>query len=288
MEPRPRIPRSTGALFRDRRGRIRSGWTFGAWFLALVLVFTPVFALDVGGSSRPVRDAVLALLAAGVSLGAWRVFERRSPGETWLRLDRAALRDAGIGLAAGVGLVGLALLPVAATGAYEVLPRACRASEQVGFLLGTGLLLVAAAAIEEILFRGYPLFAFSRGPGRVAAVLLTSGLFALLHAANPHFGWAPAAALFGIGAVLAVSVLQRESLAEAFGAHLGWNAGLVFLAALPVSGLALPSPCWVGILAGPRWWTGGGFGLEASVPAAFAWGTAAVGLWIRGRRRRPD
>jgi hypothetical protein len=73
----------------------------------------------------------------------------------------------------------------------------------------------------------------------------------------------------------------------AVGAHAGWNAAIVLGAAIPVSGLAIPSPCHTGILQGPDWLTGGSFGLEAAVPTAVAWLGLAAWLWRRASRRRP-
>lgn len=280
-----RAPRSHGALLRDRRGRIRSGWRVGAWLAGVIVVSFAAWTAGLGSVPRAAGNAALAALVAGVSLAAWRVFEGRGPRETWLWPGRAALRDLGVGTLAGLALVGVALLPLAATGDYAIEPRDCRPVDQAGFLLRTGLLLLGAATLEEVLFRGYPLFALRTGPGRIVAVALTSTVFSLLHAGNPHFGAAAAVVLFGIGAVLAASVLQRRSVGEALGAHVGWNVGLAVVAALPVSGLALPTPCHVGVLSGPGWWTGGGFGLEASAPAAAAWALAGAALWARERRR---
>lgn len=186
--------------------------------------------------------------------------------------------------------MGIALLPVATVGSLEILPHECRVQEQGEFFLVTGAFFLVAAALEELLFRGYPLFALASGPGRIFAVAVTSGIFALLHAANPHFDTTAGLLLFGIGAVLAVSVLQRGSIWEALGAHVGWNWTLASGMALPVSGIEIPSPCYSGALSGPTWLTGGGFGLEAGVGAALAWAMAASLLWRRGRRseRRSD
>lgn len=284
MGARDGKPRTPGALFRDRRGRIRSGWRVGAWLAGVIGAWTAASWAGLGALPRPAAVLLLAGLVGVVSLLAWRVLDGRSPRETWLWPGRAARRDAAIGLAFGVALVGVALLPVVWTGDYAVEVLDCRLADQAGFVAGTGLLLLGAAVFEEAVFRGYPLYALRTGPGRVVAVIVTSALFSLLHAGNPHFGAVPAAALFGIGAVLAVSVLQRRSVAEALGAHLGWNLGLGVLAALPVSGVALPAPCHAGVLTGSPTWTGGGFGLEASVPAAAAWALAALLLWIRARR----
>lgn len=278
---------SPGVL-RDREGRLRSGWRVAAWLGAVFAALTTASLLGVASLPMTAAHAVRLALVVGVTLLAWRVFDGRPPDATWLAIGHTAAPAFGLGLLAGFALVGFALLPVVTTGAYELLPRVCRVEDQVGFLLRTGLLFLVAAALEELLFRGYPLSALESGPGKVVAVGVTSVLFALLHGGNPHYDADAALVLTAIGAVLAVSVLQRRSLWEAIGAHLGWNWALASVAALPTSGIAMPSPCYVGALTGPEWLTGGGFGLEAGAAAAGAWGLAAVALWLRGRGGRFD
>lgn len=273
-------------FWRDDEGRLRSGWRVVLWLGMVAALLVGSSLLGLARLPLTLAHLVRLALVAIASLVAWRVLDGRAPPATWLALDRDAARALGLGFLVGMLLVGLALLPLAILGSFEILARECRVEQQGRFLLSTGLLLLVAAAIEELLFRGYPLFALESGPGRAFAVAFTSVVFALLHAGNPHYGATAAITLAGIGAVLAVSVLQRRSLWEAVGAHVGWNWMLAAGLALPVSGLAMPSPCYSGALSGPTWLTGGGFGLEAGVPALGAWALAAVGLWWRARRGR--
>lgn len=263
---------------------MRSGWRVALWLGSVIAVLVLASIAGVGRLPLTVAHTVRLMLVALVSLLAWRVLEGRPPRRTWLAVDSTAGRRFGLGLLAGVLLAGLALLPVALSGSLEILSRDCRIEQQGGFLLTTAAFFLVAAALEEALFRGYPLFALESGPGPIVAVTVTSVVFSLLHAANPHFDEVAAVVLLGVGAVLAVSVLQTRGLWEAVGTHLGWNWALGSGAALPVSGLAMPSPCYSGALSGSAWLTGGGFGLEAGMAGAGAWTVAAIALWLRGRR----
>ncbi len=276
----------TEGLWKDGEGRLRSGWRVVLWLGAVSALLVGSSLLGLGRLPLTVANLVRLALVTFASLVAWRVFEGRAPRTTWLAVDGDAARELGLGFLVGILLVGLALLPLAIVGSFEILSRECQIGQHGRFLFSTGLLLLVAAAIEELLFRGYPLFALESGRGRAFAVAFTSVVFALLHAGNPHFGATAAVTLAGIGAVLAVSVLQRRSVWEAFGAHVGWNWMLASGVALPVSGLTMPSPCYSGALSGPIWLTGGGFGLEAGVSAVGAWGLAAVALWWRAGKRR--
>lgn len=264
--------------------RLATGWRILAWVAgAAAALWLSGFLLP-GGSIAGL--ALRAGAVAAVSLAAWRLLDRRGPAGTPLALDGPGLAGFAAGLLGGLLLVALALAPLAFSGAYRVDPRACRAAGEAAFLGRTFVFFLAAATVEELLFRGYPLFTPRSRSGRTAAVLATAALFAAGHFANPHFGPGALAVLVLVGVTLGLWALDRGSVWPAVGVHVGWNFGLACLATLPVSGLPFEAPCWLGSLAGPAWWTGGGFGLEASVPAAAAWGLAAALLWVRRRRAR--
>lgn len=264
------------ALWRGADGRPRAVWRLGLWLAAVAATLAGLGSLAVARLPPAVALAVRAAAVVAVSLAAWRVLEGRPPAATPLTVGRGALARVARGLAVGVALVVLAVGVLAAAGAFRIAPRACAAADQGVFALRLLALFLAAGALEEILFRGYPLFTLRAGAGSVPAVAATSVVFSLAHAVNPHYDAAAMAVITGIGAVLAVVVLEEGSVWGAAGVHAGWNWGLGAVAGLPVSGLAFPAPCWVGIAEGPEWMTGGGFGLEASLPAAAAW--ALLGL----------
>ena len=119
-------------------------------------------------------------------------------------------------------------------------------------------------------------------------MIVTALLFAAAHQANPGFGWWAGANLALVGGVLAAWILVERNVWVAVGAHAGWNAAIVLGAAIPVSGLTIPSPCHLGVLQGPDWLTGGSFGLEAALPTSVAWLGLAVWLWRARSRRRRD
>jgi membrane protease YdiL (CAAX protease family) len=257
-----------------------------AWALAVLVAMSVARkALHAAGVAplTAATQAVLALLIVLVSLALWRFFDGRPPRETPLALDRHALRALGAGLAVGVALVVVVTLALAATGSYRVSMRACTLGDQGAFLASSFLLFFFAALVEELLFRGYPLFAVRDGVGFLSAIAASSLLFALAHAGNPNFGWEAMAGVAWIGVVLAVWVLATGTLWGAVGAHVGWNAALVAGAAIPVSGLSFRTPCHEAAVEGPAWLTGGGFGVEAGLVAAVAWGAVGAVVLARGR-----
>jgi hypothetical protein len=56
-----------------------------------------------------------------------------------------------------------------------------------------------------------------------------------------------------------------------FGIHAGWNFTLSNLAGLTVSGIEVPTRFLHTTLRGPELWTGGSFGLEASMVNTAVW-----------------
>jgi membrane protease YdiL (CAAX protease family) len=274
-------------VFRNEAGRLRSGWRVAIWTLAVILLglAAQVLLSVVGAGSRTAGAVATALSVALASLAAWRFLEGRAPGDTPLALGRPAASGFGLGLGVGVALVALVVVVLGAAGAYQVARSACTLTGQGGFLARSLLLFLFAALAEELLFRGYPLFALREGLGGLPAALVTALLFALAHAANPHFGWGAMVGVAWIGAVLALWVLATGTVWGAVGAHLGWNAALVAGAAMPVSGLRFRAPCHQGELSGPAWLTGGGFGVEAGLVAAVAWAIAGALVLARARRK---
>lgn len=251
-----------------------------ATFLTLALAGE---AIAWAGLGNVTGYAILDGLLIAISFAWWRWLDHRRPRETPLAIDRRAGTSFARGAAIGAVLLAAVVGALAVAGAYEVAPRACRAEPLLRFLAGTGAFVLLAALFEEVLFRGYGLFALRDLGGAPTAAIVTGALFAFGHQANPGFGWLAMINLALVGAVLAVWILAERDIWVAVGAHAGWNAAIVLGAAIPVSGLAIPAPCHAGILAGPAWLTGGSFGVEAGLPTAAIW--LALGAWLWRRRK---
>lgn len=227
--------------------------------------------------------AVLDLLLLAVSLACWRWLDDMRPNETPLARGRASARRFARGAAIAASLVGAVVVVLALAGAYELAPRSCTVEPLLRFVAATGAFVILAALFEEILFRGYALFALRDLLGWWVALPVTGLLFAAGHQANPGFDALAMLNLALVGAVLAAWVLVERDVWIAVGAHVGWNAMIVLGAAIPISGRAIPAPCHAGILSGPEWLTGGAFGVEAGFPTALVW--VGLGLWLWRKRR---
>jgi len=219
------------------------------------------------------RDRTRALFAGLV----WGAGQRP---ETWgMPSWKAALAGAGRGLAWGMCLAALTVLLCLAGGA-ELRWQSPGDERILAVAAPLALGLAGAALLEELLFRGFPLSRLARAVGRVTAGVLMAALFAWAHARNPDVSGVGLANIGLASLLLAAAFFARGGLGTAVGLHLGWNAGLVFGADAPVSGLRFGLP-GLEYAPGPRmWWTGGSFGPEGGVAATFVLG-AALAWWVR-------
>ncbi len=211
------------------------------------------------------------------------------------RWGRREWRPLAWGLGAGLAEVvlvfgGLVLLGVARpVWGLAAVPRQT-------LLLAGGWILASAIlgpVVEEVMNRGYWFQNIRRGWGVGTATLVTSLLFGALHLLNPN------AELLGalniaLGAIAWVlGLLYFRSLWFPIGWHAAWNFAQFFIAGLPNSGIAVKSMGLSGTtllvteLSGPRWLTGGEFGLEASVVNTIVL-LGAIALLFMLRRRLPN
>jgi membrane protease YdiL (CAAX protease family) len=175
------------------------------------------------------------------------------------------LRGIALGAVMASLAVGLAVLLDGArlhwTGDFNVWPR-------VALPLVVGLIFAALG--EELAFRGFPLKRLADGFGVVPAMLVLAIVFGLAHAKNPN------ATVFstinvGLAAIwLSLAFFSAGGMALAWGAHLGWNAGLAILFDAPVSGFVFQVPGVEYAPGGHRWVDGGAFGPEGGIVATIA------------------
>lgn len=165
------------------------------------------------------------------------------------------------------GALGI-LLPAAvllATGRAEVVVHPAGALAE--YLVDGALLVGAASAMEELVWRGYVFGLIADRWGGGAAVAATSLLFAAVT------GLSPAAEPFTIVAILALGVLlatirRRAGLAAAWLAHAALGATQALLLRTPARGVDLEPPGWQLIATGPSWLTGGRWGFEGGAAVA--------------------
>jgi uncharacterized protein len=281
-------------------GVLRGGWRalcFGALAIAPYLLLS-----GLAGSDSPQSEASLEVSAGMfvvylfligwllfVSWFCLRVFERMgfrslglAPHEGWLRDVAKGFGLSGAMIAAVVGLQW-------AGGGSRVRVNPVFWDEPaavVGQVLAALLLLIAAAAYEEIAFRGFAFQTLLRGAPAVVPIALLSVFFGLVHWDNPSRTVFSTLNTVLAGVWLSIAYLRTRSLWFPIALHTGWNWAMGAIFGLPVSGLLIPRrPLLLSTSGEPLWLTGGGYGSEGGAAATlvFLLGTALVwrAPWLR-------
>jgi len=109
-------------------------------------------------------------------------------------------------------------------------------SSPLGAWLMAGFGIVVAPFCEELFFRGLLFPVLRQRLGMLAALVLTSGLFAIIHASQLGRSWAAVSVLFVVGVVLTLVRAKTDSLASSVLVHSGYNLALFTLVYLSTSG----------------------------------------------------
>lgn len=275
--------------------------------MAFVL-FAVYEGTDLGESSVEMLTTSTGFLAVGFMASAvpavvsvWlagRFFDRRPFSGFGLRLNRIWWLDFCFGLAlgallmTGVFFVELVAGWVTVTGTFEVLGSGDSFSQAILVPL---LAFVCVGFYEELVSRGYQLTNLAEGlnyprlgpRGAVlAAWVLSSSIFGMLHLANPNATIVSSITIAFAGLLLGTGYVLTGRLAIPIGLHITWNffQGNVF--GFPVSGIEPIGATFVSTQqGGPLLFTGGSFGPEAGllVLAATLVGSGLIWLWVRVR-----
>ncbi|WP_273887291.1 CPBP family intramembrane glutamic endopeptidase [Rubrobacter naiadicus] len=276
-------------------------WQILAGIFAGIL-FVSWRAAGGGGIGLSLVGFVANLPAVLVSVWlSGRFFDRRRFEDFGFHLRRRWLYDLLFGLALGAALISGVFAVEDALGWVKV--RGTLESLLPGLPFATALLPVLVLYLcvgiyEETFSRGYQLRNLAEGLNLpfigergavVAAWVLSSAFFGLLHLFNPNATAVSAANVALAGLLLGTGYVLTGELAIPIGIHITWNIfeGVVY--GLPVSGT---SPVGAVFFAsrerGPDVWTGGAFGPEGGllVTAAVLVGMVITAGWVKLSRGR--
>ena len=247
----------------------------------------------------PLASAVAGLVGAVVSVwAAGRFLDGRSFSDFGFHLGGGWWLDLLFGMALGALLISAVFFVELGLGWVEVVGAFETSGTDVPFALSVllpGAMFVCVGFYEELVFRGYQLKNAAEGldypalgpRGAVlAAWVLTSLFFGLLHADNPGATFASTLNIVLAGLMLGFGYVISGELAIPIGLHITWNFFQGAVYGFPVSGFR---PFGATFLAteqtGPDLWTGGPFGPEAGLlaPAAMLLGILLTALWMRLR-----
>ncbi|MGE0812669.1 MAG: lysostaphin resistance A-like protein [Vicinamibacterales bacterium] len=214
----------------------------------------------------------LGVFAAAVgsywAFGRW--YERRPVPE--LRLDWRWILA---GAVAGSLSIGTPIALLYASGHYQL--TSVRGLDGVGDVL---FVILVAAVIEEVTFRGLLFRILEQRLGTRLAVVVSAAVFSVAHYANNGFTTTTLIAVVLTGVMWSGVYMTSRSLWVTAAHHCCWNA-TIFLTGLPLSGQdewRRQAP-FVSDYHGSVLWSGGAFGPEDSLLSIGLCGVLCIALW---------
>lgn len=230
----------------------------------------------------PVIGVLIALFMALVVIAAYvawgRLVERREVTE--LSLPGAG-REWTVGGMLGFGLYAGCVLLLMLFGMFQV-----EGVNPISYMIPAAAMAIKSSVFEELLFRGVLFRSVEGMAGSWIAIIVSSLVFGILHLINPDATVAGAIYIaIEAGLLLAAAYLVTRRLWMAIGYHMVWN----YVQSAVFSGIVSGSVALPGLLQvridGPRFYTGGSFGMEQSVFAlVLCTLTGVVLLFIAIRR----
>ena len=283
-------------IFFNELGRLRSGWRFIVFMLALFLLTGAV-----GGAIGAIliylpiefsKSSLLGFLAPNLILLTVVIFLGWLCGKLFEDLPFRALgawftsnwlKDFVLGNLLGAASIGFAALILAAFGAtvFRFNQNAGQSAILLTLAVSFGVFSVGAAA-EEAFFRGYILQTFTRAKLALFAVALTSLLFAAAHIGNQGANYLSFINTALAGVWFGAAYLKTRTLWMAFGLHLAWNLmqGAVF--GISVSGIneITTAPLLQATNVGSDILTGGDYGIEGGIACTIALVISTLVIWF--------
>jgi len=214
---------------------------------------------------------------------------------TWIvsRMEKRPLDDYGIpprqafgkrfweGSVWGFAALSVLLLILRLSGHFQIDSVALAGSAVFRYALGWAVVFLAVSVSEELAFRGYWLFSFSRRMRFWPAALFTSVVFGAAHLGNPGENALGILQVIAVGLLLCLTLRRTGNLWFALGFHAAWDWAETFFYGTPDSGLLGVGRFLNSSVQGPTWITGGSAGPEGSVLVLFVFVLCALLIHLR-------
>lgn len=264
-------------IFHNRRNHLRVIWRMIIYLFVGIVVFLPfipvlkILPLDSGesGPASSVNLVFVIFLDISFVLAGWIMLkwvDRRPLALLGLNFWFSSLRELLIGFGIGVANFGIVLLALLSFGWISVEWAGVTIALWSTFLFYLATYLVFAG-IEELINRGYLFQALCEGVGILAAALIFSLIFSLVHIMNPDFSILAGIFLFIHALLYTIAYLKTRSLWTPIGLHMAWNFTQGPVAGMKVSGTAVDNSFLLTEVSGPDLLTGGSFGVEGGLVA---------------------
>jgi membrane protease YdiL (CAAX protease family) len=270
------FPQTARAVFLSSDG-LRGGWRFliyalAVWYIPTFLYWLAAEYLGYAGTGFGAGDiAVYAgfiFIACVVTSVILTRLERRDMAWFGFPFDRLSLKNFGIGVLWGSGVVTVLVVILYAFGFFSFQGMALSGSSFLGYFALWFSAMVLVGFGEELFYRGYGLKALAGSIGFWPAALVTSFIFGGVHLYfKPMETVADISNIVLLGLFMCYSIRVSGTLWFAIGFHAGFDFFALSLYGSPNTGnngLPLENHLLQTRIDGPLWLTGGPQGLEAS------------------------
>lgn len=258
--------------------RVRAGWRLaiqlllGMIAIGLIAIADPPLMLKPGGN--------ILVTGAGILLSIWfcvRFIDLKKLTDYGLRINKKWLKELFIGMVFGILAMVFIFLLEWSFGWVHIESFGWSRAGNLPYILQLSIYLVSMLFVgfyEELMFRGYQLTnlfegfkgpRFSSGKAALAAVLISSAFFGLMHFENPNASWLSTVNIIGAGVMLALPFVVTGRLSMSIGIHFAWNFMQGGILGFAVSGIPFRFSLLQINQSGPIHWTGGFFGPEAGI-----------------------
>jgi membrane protease YdiL (CAAX protease family) len=204
--------------------------------------------------------AIILVLVSYIAL--YRYYESR-------KITELSTRNIGkyllIGLLLGLLVPSLSILVAYLRGEYIILSISSLTNvflRDLTISIGFG---IATAVFEEVLFRGVLFRLIEEKLGSYFALLISSLIFGFFHLMNENSSFFAGFAISIISVLITVAYMYTRNLWFPIAIHFAMNFVQGDILGLPVSGDPASISIIVSQLEGSKWFTGGAWGIEATV-----------------------
>ena len=281
-------------IFINQNVRLRSGWRFLIYLLAVLLVASffgtvvreMLYRLPIGYDKNSLLSFIypnFILLTAAILVG-WlcgRFLENLPFRALGCWFTKNWLKDLSLGLVVGTVSILFAALIGMVFGLRFTL-NDTNGESAILLTIGVSLaVFILGAAAEEAFFRGYMLQTFARAKLAWLAIAFTSLFFASAHLGNPNATYISVANTALAGIWFSVAYLKTRNLWFVFGVHLMWNWVQGAFLGLPVSGITelTTAPLLRVSAFGTQKITGGNYGIEGGIACTIAIFFSTILIW---------
>jgi membrane protease YdiL (CAAX protease family) len=170
--------------------------------------------------SEQLVHAVIGTSVAFLTTFLFLKFDKKSFADIGLFMNRFTLKNFFLGMGTGIALMGFLVLAVIYFSDFKI---AVNKNSNIYKFLWMSLPLIPLAFMEEVGFRGYPLYILKNRTGIRNSIIVTSVLFALYHIAN---GWTIQDSFLGAGTwgiLYGLAATYSNGIAMSTGLHYAAN-----------------------------------------------------------------